>query len=70
MTPDHNSTEESRKGKETAAGSSSTDRGTIIEIEGQHGGGRRKITRKAECSEEDMFRTADPGKEVERQAPG
>ena len=69
MTPDHISTEESRKGKETAAGSSSTDRGTIIEIEGHHGG-RRKITRKAECSEEDMFRTADPGKEVERQASG
>ena len=42
MTPYHNSTEESRNGKETAAGSSSTDRGTIIEIEGQHGGGQKE----------------------------
>ncbi len=37
MTPGTSSTEESRNGKETAARSSSEDRGTLIEIEGEHG---------------------------------
>ena len=32
MTPDNSSSEESRKGKETAERSSSEDRGTLIEI--------------------------------------
>ena len=37
MTPGNSSTEESRNGKETAGRSSSEDRGTVIEIEGEHG---------------------------------
>ena len=37
MTPDNSFTEESRNGKETAERSSSEDRGSVIEIEGQHG---------------------------------
>ena len=37
MTSDNSSTEESRNGKETAERSSSEDRGTVIEIEGEHG---------------------------------
>ena len=37
MTPGNSSTEESRNGKETAERSSSEDRGTLIEIEGEHG---------------------------------
>ena len=36
MTPGNSSTEESRKGKETAERSSSEDRGTLIEIEEEH----------------------------------
>ena len=35
--PSNSSTEESRNGKETAERSSSEDRGTLIEIEGEHG---------------------------------
>ena len=37
MTPGNSSTEESWNGKETAGRSSSEDRGTVIEIEGEHG---------------------------------
>ena len=37
ITPGNSSTEESRNGKETAGRSSSEDRGTLIEIEGEHG---------------------------------
>ena len=37
MTPGNSSTEESRNGKETAERSLSEDRGTLIEIEGEHG---------------------------------
>ena len=37
MTPRSILTEESRKGKETAERSSSEDRGTDIEMEGEHG---------------------------------
>ena len=37
MTPRSNLTEQSRKGKETAERSSSEDRGTNIEMEGEHG---------------------------------
>ena len=37
MTPGNSSTEDSRKGKETAERSSSEHRGTVIEIEGEHG---------------------------------
>ena len=37
MTPGNSSTEESQNGKETAGRSSSEDRGTVIEIEGEHG---------------------------------
>ena len=37
MTPGNSSTEESRKGKETAERSSTEDRGTVIDIEGEHG---------------------------------
>ena len=37
MTPGNSSTEESRKGKETAERSSSEDRGTDIDIEGEPG---------------------------------
>ena len=37
MTQGNRSTEESRNGKETAERSSSEDRGTLIEIEGEHG---------------------------------
>ena len=37
MTPGNSSTEESRNGKETAERSSSKDRGTLREIEGEHG---------------------------------
>ena len=36
MTPGNSSTEENRNGKETAERSSSEDRGTLIEIEGEH----------------------------------
>ena len=36
ITPGNSSTEESRNGKETAERSSSEDRGTLIEIEGEH----------------------------------
>ena len=36
MTPGNSSTDESRNGKETAERSSSEDRGTLIEIEGDH----------------------------------
>ena len=36
MTPGNSSTEESQNGKETAERSSSEDRGTVIEIEGEH----------------------------------
>ena len=37
MRPGNSSTDESRNGKETAERSSSEDRGTLIEIEGEHG---------------------------------
>ena len=37
MTPGNSLTEESRKGKETAERSSPEDRGTDIEMEGEHG---------------------------------
>ena len=37
MAPGNSSTEENRNGKETAERSSSEDRGTLIEIEGEHG---------------------------------
>ena len=37
MTPGNSSTEESRNGKETAERSSSEDRGTVAEIEAEHG---------------------------------
>ena len=37
MTPGNILTEESRKGKETAERSSSEDRATVIEMEGEHG---------------------------------
>ena len=37
MTPGNSSTEKSGNGKETAERSSSEDRGTAIEIEGEHG---------------------------------
>ena len=43
MTPRSILTEESRKGKETAERSSSEDRGTDIEMEGEHGRKRRKL---------------------------
>ena len=41
MTPGNSSTEESRNGKETAERSSSEDRGTLIEIEGELMGRKR-----------------------------
>ena len=37
MTPDNNSTEGNRKGKETAGSISSEDRDTVIESEVEHG---------------------------------
>ena len=45
MTPGNSSTEESRNGKETAERSSSEDRGTLIEIEGEHGTGGEETDR-------------------------
>ena len=54
MTPGNSSTEESRNGKETAERSSSEDRGTVIEIEGENGTegdtSRRQIEVKKLCS--------------------
>ena len=51
-TIDNSSTEESRNGKERAERSSSEDRGTVIEIEGEHGWdeSRRQIEVQKLCS--------------------
>ena len=70
MTPGSILTEESRKGKETAERSSSEDRGTDLEMEGEHGTeeeetGRQLLERKGRSPGTQMLANAQLQEEPE-----